>query len=76
MSLYFGRVVPIWNEKKQQHKNGEITAMQEGVTTKNSRNILHHVSGILEDEKPVSDFPLIVGDCDTGSKKQDKMGTL
>ncbi len=57
-------------------KNWEITAMQEGVTTKNSRNILHHVSSILGDEKPVSDFPLIVGDCDTGSKKQDKMETL
>lgn len=65
MSLRFGRFVPSWNEKN----NWEISAMQEGATTKNSRNVLHHVSGILGDEKPVSNFPLIAGVCDTGSKK-------
>lgn len=73
MSLCFGRFLPSWNEKK---KNWEITAMQEGVTT---RKLQKHITSCLRylgDEKPVSNFPLIVGVCDKGSKKQGTRETM
>lgn len=49
--------------------------MQEGVTT---RKLQKHITSCPRygDEKPVSNFPLIVGVCDTGSKKQGKKETM